>query len=366
MTLTFSSSSSARCWPGRQLVVGDEHAEAGLAFGARQLLGLALADVPVRVDVAAVLPLGADDLGARGRGEVGELGERVLGGPALVVPRVDGDEERLLDGRGQFDHVGHPAGGYRGRAPWAVDGQRTIGRWISRSVRWNRPTGRPSTPCSRPRRRRRPWRCRPATGTTSSHRSLPSIQACTAWSPPHPVSKGSWEWRPRTSTRSRWRIGSSPVRISRTSRCAMTYGARDWVASSPSGASPRRGGGSRARASSSPASKRRTPGRSRPRASGRGRSWGPLRIAIVPTTRKASSVRGYRIRAIDGDDVEAVVAGSNAFNADANLYPRLTGDRLQRAPRAHGSGRPGSPVPGRRDARRRHRRRRRGACSGSS
>ena len=66
--------------------------------------------------MAAVLPLGADDLGARGRGEVGELGERVLGGPALVVPGVDGDEERLLDGRGQFDHVGHPAGGYRGRS----------------------------------------------------------------------------------------------------------------------------------------------------------------------------------------------------------------------------------------------------------
>ena len=38
---------------------------------------------------------------------------------------------------------------------------------------------------------------------------------------------------------------------------------------------------------------------------------------------------GYRIRGIDDDDVEAIVAGSNAFNADANLYPRLTGDRLR-------------------------------------
>ena len=60
-----------------------------------------------------------------------------------------------------------------------------------------------------------------------------------------------------------------------------------------------------------------------------GQIMGPLRIAIVPTTRKASSVRGYRIRGIEDDDVEAIVAGSNAFNADANLYPRLTGERLR-------------------------------------
>ena len=60
-----------------------------------------------------------------------------------------------------------------------------------------------------------------------------------------------------------------------------------------------------------------------------GQVMGPLRIAIVPATRKASNVRGYRIRGIENDDVEAVVAGSNAFHADANLYPRLTGDRLR-------------------------------------
>ena len=90
---------------GRQLVVGDEEVEAGLALGGGELLGLALADVPVRVDVAAVLPLGADDVGARGRGEVGELGERVLGGPAVVVAGVDGDEEGLLDGRCEVDQM---------------------------------------------------------------------------------------------------------------------------------------------------------------------------------------------------------------------------------------------------------------------
>ena len=90
----------------RQLVVGDEQVEAGLALGRDELLRLALADVPVRVDVAAVLPLGADDLGAGGGGQVGQLGERVLGGPAVVAAGVDGDEEGLLDGRGEIDEVG--------------------------------------------------------------------------------------------------------------------------------------------------------------------------------------------------------------------------------------------------------------------
>ena len=94
----------------RQLVVGDEQVEAGLALGRDELLGLALADVPVRVDVAAVLPLGADHLGAGRRRQVGELGERVLGGPAVVVAGVDGDEEGLLDGRGEVDQVGGHAG----------------------------------------------------------------------------------------------------------------------------------------------------------------------------------------------------------------------------------------------------------------
>ena len=36
---------------GRELVVGHEHREAGLALGGEQLLCLALADVPVRIDV---------------------------------------------------------------------------------------------------------------------------------------------------------------------------------------------------------------------------------------------------------------------------------------------------------------------------
>ena len=91
---------------GRQLVVGDEQVEAGLALGRDELLRLALADVPVGVDVAAVLPLGADHLRPGRGGQVGELGERILGAPAVVAAGVDGDEERLLDGRGEVDEVG--------------------------------------------------------------------------------------------------------------------------------------------------------------------------------------------------------------------------------------------------------------------
>ncbi len=94
----------------RELVVGDEQVEPGLALGGHEILGLALAHVPVRVDVAAVLPLGADDVGAgRGR-EVGQLQERVLGVPAVRVTGVDGDEEGFLDGWGEVDQVvGHGA-----------------------------------------------------------------------------------------------------------------------------------------------------------------------------------------------------------------------------------------------------------------
>ena len=122
MTLTLSSSSSARCWAGDSSSSATSSVEAGLALGRDELLGLALADVPVRVDVAAVLPLGADDVGAGGRREVGELGERILGGPAVVVAGVDGDEEGLLDGRGEVDQVvGHRAKDSRRRSADRVD-----------------------------------------------------------------------------------------------------------------------------------------------------------------------------------------------------------------------------------------------------
>ena len=89
----------------RQLVVGDQDVKARLAFGGRQFLCLALADVPVRIDMAAVLPFGANDFSASRRSEVGELGQRVLRGPTVVLTGVDGDEEDLLGGRNEVDEV---------------------------------------------------------------------------------------------------------------------------------------------------------------------------------------------------------------------------------------------------------------------
>ena len=103
MTLTLSSDSRLFCCAGRELVVGDEDVEAGLALRLEQLLGLALAHVPVGIDVAAVLPLGADDVRARRGRERGELGQAVLGGPALRRRRCRRRQERLLDGRGEVD-----------------------------------------------------------------------------------------------------------------------------------------------------------------------------------------------------------------------------------------------------------------------
>ncbi len=89
---------------GAQLVVRNEQREAGLGLGMSQLLRLALADVPVRVDVPAVLPFRANHLGARCCGQVGELGQRLLGGPACVLAGIDGDQEGTLDRRHEVDH----------------------------------------------------------------------------------------------------------------------------------------------------------------------------------------------------------------------------------------------------------------------
>jgi GNAT superfamily N-acetyltransferase len=64
------------------------------------------------------------------------------------------------------------------------------------------------------------------------------------------------------------------------------------------------------------------------------RSWarqimGPLRIVIGPS--QAGNVRlgDVTVRDIDDADLEEVVAGSNAFHAGTNLYPRLTQDLLR-------------------------------------
>jgi hypothetical protein len=90
---------------GRELIVRHEEGEAGLLLGHPQLLRLALPQVPVGVDVAAVLPLRADDLGAGRVGQAGQLGERILGRPALVMAALDGDEEGSLERRGEVDEI---------------------------------------------------------------------------------------------------------------------------------------------------------------------------------------------------------------------------------------------------------------------
>ena len=89
----------------RKLVVGDQDRIAGLGLGGHELVDLALADVEVGVDMAAVLPLGAHHLRARGVRQAGELSDRLLGRPAGVVAGVDGHEEGPFDGRGEVDRL---------------------------------------------------------------------------------------------------------------------------------------------------------------------------------------------------------------------------------------------------------------------
>ena len=65
------------------------------------------------------------------------------------------------------------------------------------------------------------------------------------------------------------------------------------------------------------------------------RTWasqimGPLRIVIGPTRRSAAALGDVRVRDVTDADTEEVVAGSNEFHADTNLYPRLTADLLRR------------------------------------
>jgi hypothetical protein len=98
----------------RQLVVSNEQVESRLRLRGHQLLRLALADVPVLVEVAAVLPFRSDDRGSGRLGERDELRERVLGVPAGVVASVDGDEEHLLGDRRDLDRGG---AGHGNRTP---------------------------------------------------------------------------------------------------------------------------------------------------------------------------------------------------------------------------------------------------------
>ena len=125
----------AFCWAGDSSSSATRTSKPVSLLRAEQLLGLALADVPVRVDVAAVLPFGAHDLRARGRREAGQLGQRFLGGPAVVRAGVDGDQEGLLDGRGEVDGLSGahrvvriPAGGVARSAGRRSRSRRSIAR----------------------------------------------------------------------------------------------------------------------------------------------------------------------------------------------------------------------------------------------
>ena len=95
MTLTLTTSSSWRSWPGVELAVADHGVGAGGHDDVAQLLGLAGADVGRRVRPVAPLHQALQDLGAGRLGQPGELGQRVLrvghraGGP-------DADEHDAL------------------------------------------------------------------------------------------------------------------------------------------------------------------------------------------------------------------------------------------------------------------------------
>jgi hypothetical protein len=105
MTLTFSRLSSAFCW------LGD-----GSSSAMRTLKPVSLLARPS----SSALPLpmcqlgstwrrfchSRHDVGAGRRREVGELRQRVLGGPAVVAAGVDRDQERLLGGRCEIDQPG--------------------------------------------------------------------------------------------------------------------------------------------------------------------------------------------------------------------------------------------------------------------
>jgi GNAT superfamily N-acetyltransferase len=56
---------------------------------------------------------------------------------------------------------------------------------------------------------------------------------------------------------------------------------------------------------------------------------GPLRIVVGRTTQRRTMATDLRFRELEDDDLEAVVERTNAFHADANLFPRQTPERLR-------------------------------------
>ena len=90
---------------GAELIVGVEHGEPRLVLGRPKLLGLALSEIPVGVDVAAVLRLGTHHFGSSSLSKAGQLGKGVFGRPAVVVAAIDSDEEGTFCPGYQVDGV---------------------------------------------------------------------------------------------------------------------------------------------------------------------------------------------------------------------------------------------------------------------
>ena len=120
------------------------------AFAASELLSLALAHVPVGVNVVARFCHSAPTTSAPAvSAREASSGKAVLGVPAGVVAGVDGDEEHLLDGRSEIDR----GGSGHGREHSRRDGARPRARDVDLRRRGPGPPSATSThpaPCPDP------------------------------------------------------------------------------------------------------------------------------------------------------------------------------------------------------------------------
>ena len=106
MTLTLSSSSRARCWAGDSSSSAIEDVEAGLALGRRR----APRPCPCRRTSSGRRGGGSATRRRRPRrrrssARLASSASESCGGPAVLGAGVDGDEERLLDGRCEVDQM---------------------------------------------------------------------------------------------------------------------------------------------------------------------------------------------------------------------------------------------------------------------
>ena len=107
-TLTPSRLSSAFCWLGSSSSSATSSVKPVSALACASSSALPLPRYQLGSTWRRFCHSAPDDLRAGGVGEAGQLGERLLGGPARVLAGVDGDQERPLDRRREVDH------GFRG------------------------------------------------------------------------------------------------------------------------------------------------------------------------------------------------------------------------------------------------------------